>query len=468
MNIIHKILTIGFFIGLVSCENNKFDNSFEDLPDQRVQETIKEYKEVLTNAPYGWQLTYSLGAKIEYISYQIAYFKEDNTVTLHSPELEKPIESEYKLTSEGDIELIFNTFNENMTVFSYPDPKNPNGYGGDIEFNFKSVNKERNKVILKGKVYNGILTLRKAKEEFKDFKKLQEQVKYLNKQRTARHMNLAITEGLEGTSEEQPYSMGLDLSSMAKVCDYAFNYKGKYEEGRKMLYFNHSGMGISTPIEIDGHKIQDFKYNKDKKRYELVNSELKGYIYCSDLPVFYVPGVVDEFLSKYSLWMRASFGKVWDHYIKMKRAIPNIKSFVITTDYSRRIPLFDEDGNPVLDDYYNHDYKLGEKLGNGFLFSFERYNQFYFYFVPIEIEKLEGDRLRFKRKDGETCITKEEEQANQIAKMIRDNKAFNEFIQYLCNDSGWYIKRTIESGQIDWDFISQENPKKDYFYTRLK
>ncbi len=458
-------------VGLaVSCKDNDFENKFNDNPSKRVQKEIVKYQRILTDAPYGWKMTYSMGADVEYLSYQIAYFNKDLTVKLHSPnpQLPKPIESAYSIKHEADVELVFDVFNENLTIFSYPSVNAPKGYGGDVEFNFKSVDESKGIIVLEGKVYGGILTLEKAKEEFKDFAKLKEYIAYLGKQRTARYMNLAITEGLDGASEKTPVLMGLDLSSMARVGDYAYNYKGKFKQGRKMLYFTHEGMGLSTAIEIGGHKVQYFTYNKKKFRYELANSDLKGYLYCSDLPVYSVPKVVDEFLDHYSLWMKASFGQMNAKYTQMKRANPKISTVVFVTDYKRRIPLFNEKGEPILDASYNHDYEFGEYLGNGLIFSFESYNQFYFYFVPLEVEKLSGDRLRFKRKEGDVCKPKDGEDATAIAKSISESQAFNDFVSYVCNEKGWYIKRTIESGQIDWDFISQANPKEDYFYTRLK
>ncbi|QAR30144.1 DUF4302 domain-containing protein [Ornithobacterium rhinotracheale] len=468
-----KLFLILSVISLFSCQDDSFDNKFDQLPDERIQTTLKDYQETLIDAPFGWQLFYSLGGNSEYMAYQIAYFNEDNTLTLHSPDLAKPTHSEYRLRAEADIQLVFNTFNDNITVFSYPSENAPNGFGGDIEFNVKSVNEQRNEIILEGKVYKGKMILRKAKERFQDFAKLQEFKKFLNQQRTERYMNLAITSGLDGASEAKPYSIGLDLSSIAKVGDYAFNYKGEFHEGRKMLYFSHSGMGLSTPIVIDGHEIQFFRYNRERKRYEIANSDLEGYLYCTQLPVYSVPGVVDEFLDHYSLWMRASFGKVNQLYRDMKSENQKIHSLVIVTDYKRRIPKFDEKGSPILDASFNHDYDYGEKLGNGLLFSFESYEQFYFYFVPVDIEKLAGDRLRFKLngKQG-VCYRKGEKGtpvlAPEIAQEIAQGQKFQTFVNYLCSEKGWYIKRTVEAGQIDWDFVSQENPKNDYFYTRLK
>ena len=56
--------------------------------------------------------------------------------------------------------------------------------------------------------------------------------------------------------------------------------------------------------------------------------------------------------------------------------------------------------------------------------------------------------------------------SSQCTLSIKNNKEFNDLVDYLCNDGGWYIKQTVEGGLIDWDFISQDNPE-DYFVTRL-
>lgn len=459
-------------LATIACTKNEPESLFDSHPDARLQEKMAEYKSVLTDAPFGWQMYYSLGGNVEYMLYELVRFNEDNTVTLFSNEstdLNKPVQSEYVLFAEADIELVFNTFNPNITSYIYPSARSPKGFGGDIEFNFKSINEDRNEVVLEGKVYKGKLVLKKAKENYKDFSKLAQYVNYLAQERTDRYMNVAITAGLDGVSEEKPFLMGLDLSSIARVGDYAFNYKGQFYKGRKMLYFSHSGMGLSSPIMIDGKPVQDFVYNATKKRYEVANSELKGHLVCTNLPQYYVPGMVDEFLDNYALKMKASFGKVNQTYSKMRSVTPHIQRFVLVTDYNQRIPLFDEAGNPVYDEVFNHDYEQGQKLGNGFLFAFEEVDQFYFYFVPMEVEKLNEDRLRFKRgpRSGEICIAKKGDNAEQMASEIRDVKEFNDFISYICNDEGWYITRTIENGQIDWDFYSISNPKEDYFYSRL-
>jgi len=465
MKIKYIILFIILGIGLSSCNKNDFENKFDQLPDDRMQTTIEEYKDLLTSSEFGWKMNFSLGNGMEYMSYTVANFNNDNTVSIKSKLIDEAVESEYKIFSEADIELVFNTFNENFTVFSYPNAGAPDGYGGDVEFNFVSVSEDKTEIVLEGKVYKGVLKLQKADRDLSDFAPVQKYVKYLSEQRTDRHMNLAITSGL-GATEDKPIVLGMDLSSMATAADYNYNYKGEFYTGRKMLYFDHDGMGLSTPIKIDDSEIQYFTYNEEKSRYELANSDLKGYLYCTKLPMYYVPGVYDQIMDHYSLKLRSSFGQAWDKYIAMKKANPVIKSMVIVTDYKQRIPLFDEDGNPILDSSYNDDYEFGKQLDEGILFSFELYNQFYFYFVPLEIKKLQEDRLVMKRLSGEFCVAKKGDDPNPIAESIKDNKEFNDLVDYLCNDAGWYIKQTVEGGLIDWDFISQDNPD-DYFITRL-
>ena len=365
------ILFVLFGIGFSSCDKDDFENKFEQLPDDRIRSTIKEYKEILVSSEYGWKMTYYINGKIEYVGYNVAVFNEDNTVSLTSKFIDDPVVSEYKIMSEADLELVFNTFNENLTSLSYPSDGAPDGYGGDIEFNFVSISEDKTEITLEGKIYKGTLKLKKSDTDISNFDQLDENIRLLGEQKTARYMNLAITSGL-GASEENPILIGLDLSSIAAAGDYNYNYKGEYYNGRKMLYFHHDGMGLSSPIEIEDSKIQDFAYNADKKRYELINSDLQGYIYSSKLPVFSIPGVYDELMDHYSLKLKRSNGLVWDKYIAMKNANPVIKSVVVVTDYKQRIPLFDEDGNPVLDESNLHDYEFGKHMGEGLLFSFEK------------------------------------------------------------------------------------------------
>jgi len=446
---------------LGACEQSDFESKFDKSPDERINEDIANLKAKLTEPEHGWLFHLIMADGVEYAVYGIARFEKDYRVSLLTTAYEEATESEYTIFAESDIQLVFNTYNANLTAYATPNQVRPNGYGTDIEYHIKSI--EPDVVELEGKVYKTRLLLKKATEAETDLSALKTNVERLNKQRTAKYMALSITKGLDATPD-QPKLIGMDCSTYARVAEIRHNYEGEFVQAKKNIFFTHAGFGLSSPMQIGNDSIQYFKYNETEERYELDHPTLEGYLYCDKLPVYFVDGMVDEFMDHFSMKLKNSFGLVWDKYIAMKKANTVIRSFVLATDYKRRIPLFDEKGNPILDDVYNHDYELGDHLGEGFLFSFHEREQFYYYWVSVEVQKIENDRIRFVRQKKEFCT--EDEKDSEIGKSIRDSNEFQEFVNYLCNDDGWMIRKTIEAGQTDFDFYSLENPD-NYFYTRL-
>ncbi len=455
-----SIICFLILLGLGACEKSDFNNKFDKTPDERIQEKISEFKTALTAPEFGWVFRINMANGIDNTVYGIAKFNDDYSVQLQNVRIPGKV-SEYTIFAESDIELVFNTYNDVITYFAEPNSNLPEGYGTDQEYNIKSI--DDNEIILEGKVLGTVLRLTKAKEDEVDLEPLKKNVNYLNQQRTAKYMSLEITEGL-GATEEAPKYIGLDISSYLLLAEIDYNHNGEYIEVNKSIFFTHTGFGLSSAIEIDGEKIQYFNYNAEKKRYEVDHPTIKGFIFCDVLPMFYINGLYDEFMNKFSMKLTRSFGKAWDTYIPMKNANPIIKSVVLATDYKRRIPLFDDEGNPVLDEVYNHDYELGDDLEEGLLFSFHEHEQFYFYYVPMEVQKIEEDRIRLVRKTGEFCT--EDAKDPSIGQGIKNNKEFQDFVNYICNDKGWMIRKTQEYGTIDFDFYSLEDPN-NYFYSRL-
>lgn len=456
------ILLAGLFLLVITgaCDKSDFENKFDLSPDERLQERIATFKKALTAPEHGWVFHLNMGNGVDNTVYGIVKFNNDYTLKMEN-EIIPEAESEYTIFAEADIELVFNTYNNIITFFAEPNANLPEGYGTDLEYNLKSI--EDDQIILEGKVLGTKLKLVKASEEETSLEPLKKNVSYLNQQRTARYMSLKITKG-PGASEDNPKLIGMDCSTYLRMAEIDYNHKGEYIDVNKNIFFTHTGFGLSSAIKIDDEEIQYFKYNVEKERYEIDHPSIEGYIYCDVLPVYFKPGLYDEFMDKFSMKIKNTFGKVWDIYIPMKKANTVIKSVVLATDYNRRIPLFDEEGNPVLDEVYNHDYELGEHLGEGLLFSFHEREQFYFYWVPMEVQKIEEDRVRLVRKNGEFCT--EDTKDPTIGQDIKDNKEFQEFVDYICNDKGWMIRKTEEAGTIDFDFYSLEDPN-NYFYSRL-
>ncbi|MCT4648146.1 MAG: DUF4302 domain-containing protein [Carboxylicivirga sp.] len=457
------ILFAGLFLLIFTgaCDNSDFENKFDLSPDERLQERMATFKEALTAPEHGWVFHLDMGNGVDNTVYGIAKFNEDYTVRMEN-EIIPEAESEYTIFAEADIELVFNTYNKIITFFAEPNPNLPKGSGTDLEYNLKTI--EDDQIILEGKVLGTRLRLTKATETETSLEPLKQNVTYLNQQRTARYMSLRITKGL-GASEDQPKYIGMDCSTYLRMAEIDYNHDGEYVDVNKNIFFTHKGFGLSSAIKIDGEEIQYFKYNADEKRYEVDHPTIEGYIFCDVLPYYFKKGLYDDFMDRYSMKLTRTFGKAWNKYIPMKRANENIKAVVITTDYDRRIPKLDEKGNYIISpDTRLPDYSYGDHLGEGLLFSLKDDLQFYFYWVPLEAVKIEEDRVQFIRKDGEFCT--EDDKDPSIGQSIKDNKEFQEFVDFICNDKGWMLRRTEEYGTIDYDFYSLADPN-DYFYSRL-
>ncbi|MCT4613677.1 MAG: DUF4302 domain-containing protein [Marinifilaceae bacterium] len=468
----NKILLAIFMICtiFVSCDDNEVDSLFNQAPDKRIQTKIAEFQNILTSSEYGWKLYIEIKGQIEYVSYNYVKFNDDNTFTIRTNEVKGVGESEYVINHESDIQLVFTNYIEQITSYSYPSAQAPKGMGADLEYIFKSVSEDGKVVNLRGKKFNSELRLEKAEKDLSDFSQLGTIATRINNERKGlRYMNLAITSGVEGATEDNPVVLGTDFSTLTKTMDFNYNYKDEFFSGRKMLYLNHDGLGLSSPITIDEKELKEFVYDSEDKRFELKHSDVQGYLFPSKLPQYHVPGVYDELMNKYSLTWRAAFGKAFDTYIPMKKANPSIKSFTICTNYKKRIPQYNDDGTPKLDEVEYHTYVEGEDLGNGILFSMDKLYQYDYIFIPINIEQIASDRIKMSLAGKGKYIhqTKEPKLTEAQVNTILANKELNDFISYMMNKDGWYITKTVEYGQIDWDFISLADPK-NYFFAALK
>jgi hypothetical protein len=457
------ILLAGLFLLIIAsaCDNSDFEDKFDLSPDERLQKRIASFKDSLTAPEHGWVFHLNMGNGVDNTVYGIVKFNKDYTLKMEN-EIIPEAESEYTIFAEADIELVFNTYNNIITFFAEPNARLPEGYGTDLEYNLKSI--EGDEIMLEGKVLGTKLKLVKASEEETSLEPLKQNVSYLNKQRTARYMSLKITKGF-GASEDDPKLIGMDCSTYLRMAEIDYNHNGEYIDENKNIFFTHTGFGLSSAIKIDDEEIQYFKYNVEKERYEIDHPSIEGFIFCDVLPYYFKKGLYDDFMDRFSMKMTRFFGKVWDTYIPMKRANTNIKAVVIATDYDRRIPKLDENGNYIISpDTRLPDYSYGEHLGEGLLFSLKDDQQFYFYWIPMEVQKIEEDRIRFVRKDGEFCT--EDAKDPSIGQGIKDNAEFQKFVNFICNEKGWMIRKTEENNIIDFDFYSLEDPN-NYFYSRL-
>lgn len=479
-------LCVVAILGSTSC-TPQYTPKFDKPSDVRVTEALKDLQTTLCDADFGWRMYYSLGDINEYIIYQIATFRDDNTVALRSgdPGLsESPKVSEYRLGEEGGIKLSFTTHNDNLTFFATPTPKLPNGLGADLELLL--VSKNEDEIIFQGKRFQKaklrLVRLDKPVNDFQDLTSWKNKI--LSIRGKGNFLSLHITEGLPGASAEHPFPVYLELSPSARIADYKYNNEAgdSLFLGRKMLFFDHKGMGFSSPIEVGGKGFQYMVYDPSQDTFVIDDDGgLKGYLKPTQLPEYHLPKLYEDFMKGFSqqIVRAVAGGEMLKRSAAMKRANSLIQQVVICTNYHQRIPKIQKEGKNkgeyVLDDVFNHDYTKGERLGNGIFLCFDGVDQFYGYFVPVEYEKVKSDVIRIKRSSEPIkVITNHPEdkhsptQEEAEKKLEAGKDALDAYISFICSETPWLIKKTREGGRLDWDFISTENPKNNFFITRLK
>ena len=151
-------IAIVFIFALTSCTNEEKD-IFGDSAANRMTAALKEYKEILVNAPNGWIMEYYAGkdtdpaGKIGGFVFLMS-FEDDLTVTIASEVLgSQPPKTQRKsyfdlIGDQGPV-LTFNTYNEIFHVFSEPSQSDLDGYGGDYEFIVMSATEQQ--IVLKGR-----------------------------------------------------------------------------------------------------------------------------------------------------------------------------------------------------------------------------------------------------------------------------------------------------------------------------
>ena len=161
-----KILNILVILALTvvysSCKN-EVDDVFDKSSALRMQEALKNYKEVLVAPTNGWLMAYY--GNTDYGGYNmLVKFNEDNTVKVASEIYGTGVTqtSHYKMEQSAGVVLSFDEYNSIFHYFS--DPANPDGIGakgkgmeGDLEFRIVSATAE--KIVMTGKKHGATIVM---------------------------------------------------------------------------------------------------------------------------------------------------------------------------------------------------------------------------------------------------------------------------------------------------------------------
>lgn len=170
MKKIYFLLLLVFPFLLQSCLKEEEDIFGKD-PSIRVEEALKNYKEVLSGAENGWLLEYYAEPNQKYGGYNFAMKFSTSEVTANF-ELADPSESVtsmYQLISDDGPVLSFDTYNMFLHFFSNPSVDLPDALEGDYEFILQGISEDQNEIKLKGKKTGNKMVLRRLSESPADY-----------------------------------------------------------------------------------------------------------------------------------------------------------------------------------------------------------------------------------------------------------------------------------------------------------
>ena len=163
MKKIYMYICLGLF-AMTGCDRME-ENVFSETPDERLEQTLNEYDELLHSSPNGWLLSIETGVKGGYRFWM--NFNENKRVTMLS-DLDydlptdiqtsvQPKESSYMLKGLLAPSLIFDTYNY-LHMLSDPEKAvngaSANGTGLEGDFEFSLIKADNGRIYLRGN-FNG-------------------------------------------------------------------------------------------------------------------------------------------------------------------------------------------------------------------------------------------------------------------------------------------------------------------------
>ncbi|WP_026462209.1 DUF4302 domain-containing protein [Adhaeribacter aquaticus] len=153
---------------LAGCQLKEDDPAPGERPDERLNQTLTQYKNQLTTAPFGWKAVLHTGKGAGYSF--IMKFGTDDRVTMAGDvdaSSATPMGSTYRVKALQKPTLLFDTYSY-LHIIGDPDPRKSGGDVGqgkysDFEFSFESVTPET--ITLTGNLQGSRLVLTKATQD---------------------------------------------------------------------------------------------------------------------------------------------------------------------------------------------------------------------------------------------------------------------------------------------------------------
>jgi len=265
INFIRILLAAGIVFGLNACDND-YESVFQETPDERVEQALGEFENLLISAPFGWKASLHTQAGTTYLYY--FNFKEGGNVTMMSDfdqtAAGEPMDTEWRLKALQRPTLSF-------PIYSYihlpadPDSEVNNGFPGsgllsDFEFGF--TNNGGDTLIMKGLKYQSEMRMvqaTQAESEAYHAKRIQEL--FMNTDEYVglhRAYQLTLPNGRE-------VPMGLSLEY--KLAAFQFIEGDEIKLLLSPFVFSINGIEFLKKANIDGFEIEKLVWDDANHSY---------------------------------------------------------------------------------------------------------------------------------------------------------------------------------------------------------
>lgn len=136
---------------------------FEQTASDRVNNTLLQAQQVLTEAKNGWIFKFFPDESYGGYNFVMNFTKADVTMSMELADNNYKETSLYQLKAEAGPILSFDTYNTLIHYFRKPSQANVDGYGGDYEFIILNVSSD--KISLKGKLSGRLMYMIPAPKE---------------------------------------------------------------------------------------------------------------------------------------------------------------------------------------------------------------------------------------------------------------------------------------------------------------
>lgn len=271
---------------LAACQKIENDPAPGQRPDERLNQTLQEYKTQLVSAPFGWKAVLFPAGGAAY-SFLIT-FSENDRVTMFSDlndsTATESFESTYRLKAAQRPSLLFDTYSY-LHILADPDAaRNGGDYGqgkySDFEFSFDSATPDQ--ITLTGNAKGSKLVLTKATQaDAQNFiRNISENAKAfeaINNFRTY-FKRLTVGGGM----------VDVAVDPNLRNISFSFYDGGLYRTVTTSYYYTEEGIRLVQPLTVGNITITDLKsvqYDEARKRITLTINDVAATIQEATKPI---------------------------------------------------------------------------------------------------------------------------------------------------------------------------------------